>query len=175
MDRVILHCDMNSFFASVELLEHPELKDRPVAVCGDPESRHGIILAKNEPAKQPEVKNKPQQDAEEAPAAKQEHAKEPKQDFLVAPQPKKPAAPKPKAKPKEKFVPVQKKRPEPKPQRKSKTDKAPELANPLKSLLASVDDLEKTLGEENNRRNCRTSPRLLESGSGGARYSGYGY
>ena len=51
MDRVILHCDMNSFFASVELLEHPELMDKPVAVCGDPDSRHGIILAKNEPAK----------------------------------------------------------------------------------------------------------------------------
>ncbi len=51
MDRVILHCDMNSFFASVELLEHPKLKDKPVAVCGDPDSRHGIILAKNEPAK----------------------------------------------------------------------------------------------------------------------------
>lgn len=51
MDRVILHCDMNSFFASVELLEHPELRTKPVAVCGDPESRHGIILAKNEPAK----------------------------------------------------------------------------------------------------------------------------
>ncbi len=50
-DRTILHCDMNSFFASVELLEHPELRDRPMAVCGDPESRHGIILAKNEPAK----------------------------------------------------------------------------------------------------------------------------
>ena len=50
MDRVILHCDMNSFFASVELLEHPEFKDKPVAVCGDPDSRHGIILAKNEPA-----------------------------------------------------------------------------------------------------------------------------
>ncbi len=42
---------MNSFFASVELIEHPELKERPVAVCGDPDSRHGIILAKNEPAK----------------------------------------------------------------------------------------------------------------------------
>lgn len=51
MARVILHCDMNSFFASVELLSHPELRDAPVAVCGDPSSRHGIILAKNEAAK----------------------------------------------------------------------------------------------------------------------------
>ena len=50
-DRVILHCDMNGFFASVELLERPELRDVPMAVCGDPDSRHGIILAKNEPAK----------------------------------------------------------------------------------------------------------------------------
>ena len=50
-DRVILHCDLNSFFASVELLDHPELRELPVAVCGDPNSRHGIILAKNEPAK----------------------------------------------------------------------------------------------------------------------------
>ena len=51
MDRVILHCDMNGFFASVELLSHPELRDRPMAVCGSPDKRHGIILAKNEPAK----------------------------------------------------------------------------------------------------------------------------
>lgn len=51
MDRVILHCDMNSFFASVELLDHPELRDVPVAVSGDADTRHGIILAKNEPAK----------------------------------------------------------------------------------------------------------------------------
>ena len=51
MDRVIFHCDLNSFYASVELLEHPELRHLPVAVCGDPASRHGIILAKNEPAK----------------------------------------------------------------------------------------------------------------------------
>ena len=51
MDRTILHCDLNSFYASVELLDHPELRDKPVAVCGDPESRHGVILAKNEPAK----------------------------------------------------------------------------------------------------------------------------
>ncbi|MDR1571583.1 MAG: DNA polymerase IV [Clostridiales Family XIII bacterium] len=51
MDRVILHCDMNAFYASVELLSFPELASRPVAVCGDPEARHGIILAKNERAK----------------------------------------------------------------------------------------------------------------------------
>jgi len=51
LERVIFHCDLNSFYASVELLEHPELRHLPVAVCGDPDSRHGIILAKNEPAK----------------------------------------------------------------------------------------------------------------------------
>ena len=51
MDRVILHCDMNGFFASVELLDYPQLKDKPMAVCGNPDNRHGIILAKNEIAK----------------------------------------------------------------------------------------------------------------------------
>ena len=55
-ERVILHCDLNSFFASVELLDKPTLRDVPVAVCGDPKSRHGIILAKNEPAKKMGVK-----------------------------------------------------------------------------------------------------------------------
>ncbi|MFV0518009.1 MAG: DNA polymerase IV [Aminipila sp.] len=51
MERTIIHCDMNSFYASVELLSRPDLKDCPVAVSGSPESRHGIILAKNEAAK----------------------------------------------------------------------------------------------------------------------------
>ena len=50
-ERVILHCDCNNFYASVELLDHPELADKPVAVAGDPEGRHGIILAKNSIAK----------------------------------------------------------------------------------------------------------------------------
>ena len=50
-DRVILHCDLNCFFASVELLSYPALREVPVAVCGDPDARHGIILAKNDPAK----------------------------------------------------------------------------------------------------------------------------
>jgi len=50
-DRIILHCDLNNFFASVSLLFNPTLKDLPVAVCGDKENRHGIVLAKNERAK----------------------------------------------------------------------------------------------------------------------------
>lgn len=51
MARVILHSDMNSFYASVECLYHPEVRDKPVAVAGDVEARHGIILAKNQHAK----------------------------------------------------------------------------------------------------------------------------
>ena len=56
MERIILHCDLNCFFASVELLHLPQLRALPVAVCGDPASRHGIVLAKNEPAKRQGVK-----------------------------------------------------------------------------------------------------------------------
>lgn len=51
MDRVILHCDCNSFFASVECLRDPSLWSVPMAVCGSVEDRRGIVLAKNEPAK----------------------------------------------------------------------------------------------------------------------------
>ncbi|MBR3136675.1 MAG: DNA polymerase IV [Clostridia bacterium] len=50
-DRIILHADCNSYFASVESIDHPEWKLVPMAVCGDPELRHGIVLAKNELAK----------------------------------------------------------------------------------------------------------------------------
>lgn len=56
MERTILHCDCNSFFASVEGVLNPELKKYAYAVCGDPEYRHGIILAKNELAKKYGVK-----------------------------------------------------------------------------------------------------------------------
>ena len=51
MDRVILHCDCNSFFASVETALNPSYKGVPMAVCGSQEDRHGIVLAKNEEAK----------------------------------------------------------------------------------------------------------------------------
>ncbi|MBR5224847.1 MAG: DNA polymerase IV [Clostridia bacterium] len=51
MERVILHCDANSFYASVECLYRPEIREKPVAVSGDPQARHGIILTKNNIAK----------------------------------------------------------------------------------------------------------------------------
>ena len=54
--KTILHSDVNNFFASVECATHPELKDKPVAVTGNPEKRNGIILAKNEIAKKFGVK-----------------------------------------------------------------------------------------------------------------------
>ena len=56
MDRIILHCDLNSFFASVECLYNPDLKNVPMAVAGNKKNRHGIILAKNELAKKYNVK-----------------------------------------------------------------------------------------------------------------------
>ena len=49
--RHILHCDMNCFYASVEMQRHPELRDTPLAVCGSQEERHGIVLTANYIAK----------------------------------------------------------------------------------------------------------------------------
>ncbi len=55
-DRVILHSDLNGFFASVEMVLDPRLRKYPVAVCGSTEDRHGIVLAKNELAKKHGIK-----------------------------------------------------------------------------------------------------------------------
>ena len=54
--RIILHSDLNNCYASIESISHPEYKEIPIAVGGDPEKRHGIILAKNELAKKYGVK-----------------------------------------------------------------------------------------------------------------------
>lgn len=56
MERVILHVDMNAFYASVECLHRPEIRELPVAVGGDEAQRNGIILAKNQKAKKAGVK-----------------------------------------------------------------------------------------------------------------------
>lgn len=55
-ERVILHSDLNNFFASVEVALFPEYKGKPLIVCGDPKERHGIVLAKNEEAKKYGIK-----------------------------------------------------------------------------------------------------------------------
>ena len=55
-ERIVLHCDLNNFFASVECYLDPSLKEKNVAVCGSVEERHGIVLAKNESAKSYGVK-----------------------------------------------------------------------------------------------------------------------
>ena len=54
--RVILHSDLNAFYASVECLHQLDIRHKPVAVCGHQELRHGIVLAKNQLAKQYGVK-----------------------------------------------------------------------------------------------------------------------
>jgi len=56
MTRAILHSDINSFYASVEIMLNPSLKNKAVAVCGSTENRHGIVLAKSELAKKAGVK-----------------------------------------------------------------------------------------------------------------------
>jgi len=54
--RTILHSDLNSFYASVEMMLDPRLRGKAVAVCGSTEDRHGIVLAKSELAKKAGVK-----------------------------------------------------------------------------------------------------------------------
>ena len=54
--RIIAHSDANCFYASVEMLRNPRLRDIPMAVCGSTEERHGIVLAANYPAKKMGVK-----------------------------------------------------------------------------------------------------------------------
>ena len=56
MKNIILHCDCNNFFASVETVFHPEYRGVPMAVCGSESDRHGIVLAKNELAKKYGIK-----------------------------------------------------------------------------------------------------------------------
>lgn len=56
MEHIILHSDLNAFYASVEQMLHPELKGTPLAVCGSVEDRHGIVLTKSQQAKEAGVK-----------------------------------------------------------------------------------------------------------------------
>ena len=55
-EKIILHADIDNFYASVAILLNPELEGKPLIVCGDPKKRHGIVLAKNEIAKKAGIK-----------------------------------------------------------------------------------------------------------------------
>lgn len=103
---------------------------------------------------------------------------EPKKDYLVAPQPKKPKAPKKKPTP---PVPAAKPKPKPKPKPEVKKEQKqpekgkPQLANPLKSLLASVDALEKEVGNTNQEATIKEGTEVnnmgIEGGTGGSYFS----
>ena len=119
-------------------------------------------------AKEPEEETAPE---EAAPT-------EPKRDYLVAPQPKKPKAPKKKPTP---PVPAAKPKPKPKPKPEVKKEQKqpekgkPQLANPLKSLLASVDALEKEVGNTNQEATIKEGTEVnnmgIEGGTGGSYFS----
>lgn len=119
-------------------------------------------------AKEPEEETVPE---EAAPT-------EPKKDYLVAPQPKKPKAPKKKPTP---PVPAAKPKPKPKPKPEVKKEQKqpekgkPQLANPLKSLLASVDALEKEVGNTNQEATIKEGTEVnnmgIEGGTGGSYFS----
>lgn len=99
--------------------------------------------AQEQPEEQPQPQEKVKADKEPEPQEAKETPKD-KKDYLVAPQPKKPQTPVKKTAPK-KIAPPKSKPQPPKPSPKKVEKNQPQLANPLKSLLASVDQLEKNI------------------------------
>ena len=122
-------------------------------------------------APQEEVKSKAK--AQEETTETKEAPKPPKQDFLVAPQPKKPKVPVKKVAPKPAPKP-QPKKPQPKKEAPKPKDE-PKLANPLKSLLASVDALEKETGNKSATATIKEGTDVanmgIEGGTGGSYFS----
>ena len=128
----------------------------------------------------PEEKSNTKEEADTKKEAKeevkeepQEEATPPKQDFLVAPQPQKPQKAVEK-KITEKVRPVPSKKPAP-PKSKPADKKTPELANPLKSLLASVESMEKNIGDKNQSATIKEGTAVnhmgVEGGVGGSYFS----
>lgn len=131
---------------------------------------------KEEPKK--DDKRPTAKEPEEEAAPEEAAPTEPKKDYLVAPQPKKPKAPKKKPTP---PVPAAKPKPKPKPKPEVKKEQKqpekgkPQLANPLKSLLASVDALEKEVGNTNQEATIKEETEVnnmgIEGGTGGSYFS----
>ena len=134
------------------------------------EEKYAKEEPKEEAKPEPEDKKAEPEDIPEPPVAKPEP---PKRDHLVAPQPKKPA---PKVKKTEKPKPKpQPKKPAPKKPEPKKDTQKPELANPLKSLLASVDALEKAEGNTDTTATIKEGTEVnnmgIEGGTGGSYFS----
>lgn len=131
---------------------------------------------KEEPKK--DDKRPTAKEPEEEAAPEEAAPTEPKKDYLVAPQPKKPKAPKKKPTP---PVPAAKPKPKPKPKPEVKKEQKqpekgkPQLANPLKSLLASVDALEKEVGNTNQEATIKEGTEVnnmgIDGGTGGSYFS----
>jgi len=131
---------------------------------------------KEEPKK--DDKRPTAKEPEEEAAPEEAAPTEPKKDYLVAPPPKKPKAPKKKPTP---PVPAAKPKPKPKPKPEVKKEQKqpekgkPQLANPLKSLLASVDALEKEVGNTNQEATIKEGTEVnnmgIEGGTGGSYFS----
>lgn len=136
-------------------------------------------FTKEEPKKEekkPEPKEEKKAKEEPAPVKDDETPKPPKQDFLVAPQPKKPTAPVKKEVKKEEPKPkVEPKKEEKKTEAKKPNKEEPKLANPLKSLLASVDELEKDDGKTDTTATVKEGTQVnnmgIEGGVGGSYFS----
>ena len=129
------------------------------------------VKEKSEP--EPKKVEPKKEKAPEPPAAKPEP---PKKDHLVAPQPKKPAPKVEKKKEQPKPAPApQAKKQEPKKEEVKKEENKPELANPLKSLLASVDALEKAEGPKDETATIKEGTNVqnmgIEGGTGGSYFS----
>ena len=128
-------------------------------------------FAKEEPKPEaPKEKAKEEKPEPKPEAAKDETPQEIKKDFLVAPQPRKPQAPKTEPKPQPKKPEP---KPEPKPQPKKPEDKSqPKLANPLKSLLASVEEMERDMGAQDEQATIKEGTQVqnmgIEGGVGGS-------
>ena len=176
VDQVPIIVDLND----VKISEMTNLP--PKAVVGEEEKEASKIQRKiednytKEPEPEPQEEIKEEKPTKEEPQPVDEKPQEVKQDYLVAPQPQKPQkqvkkAPAPMPQPKK---PQPKKKPEVK--KPQKPDKGtPQLANPLKSLLASVDALEKDIGEKDQQAVIKEGTKVnnmgVEGGVGGSYFS----
>ena len=175
MDQVPIVVDLKD----VKISEVTNLP--PKAKFGDEDKEATKVKPKKETPNydkdEPEEEVKPQEKAEknqEPEPEKEEVEPEPKKDYLAAPQPKKPKAPE-KKKPVKKIMPP-KSKPKPKVQKKEakpEDKKSPQLANPLKSLLASVDQMEKNIGSQDTDATIKNGTEVNNMGVEGGTQGSY--